>query len=299
MSQQTTLASWVESTPYSDGRPGRARRKVVSLFDRHGLSLRPWQQRGFECLAINPKAGAVSCPGVTMRTAPMATIGQIRRALPAPDEIEFLVATPPCRDLCAAGARWWKRKSERNPNFQSDAARFLWELYNLLNEELAQVPYTLLLPASPRIRSLFKQPDFAFSPHEYGGYLGPDAPHPLFPDTIPTQDRYTKKTFVFSGHHAQQPWKRPVVPVFTDVRLKSGIVKRISPVLASRSEREARHVTPLGFSTAICCVHAPAPPQSRPATHSDMLAGSSAPSASSATSDSGDIRPPLASSSDP
>jgi hypothetical protein len=224
-----------------------------------------------------------------MRTAPMATVDQIRDMLPTPDDIEFLIATPPCRDLCAAGARWWRRKSERNPHFQSDAAKFLWDFYNLLNDEYTHVPFALLLPASPRIRSLFKQPDFTFSPHgacsaiildsqhnpcrthqvrvsafaEYAGYLSPDSPHPLFPSTIPTQDRYTKRTFVFSGHHAQQPWKRPLPPVFTEIRLKSGIVKRISPVLASRRDREARHVTPLGFSTAICSVHAPPAAPSR------------------------------------
>ena len=227
----------------------------MSLFDRHGLSLRPWAQRGYDCVAFNPDPPLATCKGVVMRTVPMATAEQIRASLPPADEIAFVVASPPCRDLCAAGARWWRRKSARNPFFQQDAVRKLTELYAVL-EGLRAVPFVLLLPASPRIKTLFRAPDFQFSPHEYGGYLDRNAPHPLFPETVPTQDRYTKKTFGFTSNRAVQPLKRPSVPVFTEIRLKSGIIKRVSPILASRRNHEARHVTPLGFATAICDAHA-------------------------------------------
>lgn len=253
-SRQLTLAPFVVARKYQDVRPRGVARKCVALFDRHGLSLRPWHQRGFECVAFNPKASTVATPGVTMRTAAMSTVDEIRECLPPANEIEFLIASPPCRDLCAAGARWWKRKKEANPHFQEEAVEFLKRFYALLCS-LQDVPFVMLLPASPRIRTLFRIPDFTFSPHEFGGYLASNTPHPLFPDTVPTQDRYTKATFAFTGGHSAKPWKRPLPPIFTTVHLKSGITKRISPVLASRRNLEARSVTPLGFAVALAEAH--------------------------------------------
>jgi len=217
--------------------------------------LLPWKGRGYECVALNPKTPARFCSGISMRTVTMGTIDAIRSALPPADEIAFLICVPPARDLCHAGARWWSKKALRDPQFQLKAVQFIVGLHRLLRE-LTHVPSIILLPASARIKTLYKAPDFTFSPHQFAGYLPSHAHHPVFPATIPTQDRYTKKTFVYTTNAVVCPCMRPLPPVFTEVRSKRGITKRITPLLASRKHREARCVVPLGFASAICSVNA-------------------------------------------
>ena len=249
---QSNLSGWVTSQPVS--RPPR-KRKVISLFDQHGLSLLPWKQKGYECIAFNPKSPNRRCSGIEMSTRTMKTVDQIRLILPPADEIEFLICVPPCRDLCQSGARWWAKKSEKDPEFQTRVIQFILDLHILL-QQLTHVKSVMLLPASARLKSIYKPPDFVFSPHEFAGYLPCGAPHPLFPDTIPIQDRYTKRTFVYTSNGVSCPCMRTLSPIFTELRSKSGISKRISPVLASRKQKEARCVVPLGFSYALASGYA-------------------------------------------
>lgn len=249
---QTNLSGWITSQPVS--RPPK-KRKVISLFDQHGLSLLPWKQKGYECIAFNPKAPTRHCSGIEMRSRTMKSVDQIRSILPPADEIEFLICVPPCKDLCQSGARWWAQKAEKDPEFQTRVISFIVDLHTIL-QQLTHVPSIMLLPASARLKTFYKPPDFVFSPHEFAGYLPTDAPHPLFPGSVPTQDRYTKRTFAYTCNGVSCPPMRTLAPVFTELPSKSGIAKRISPVLASRKQKEARCVVPLGFSHAICSVHA-------------------------------------------
>ena len=114
-----------------------------------------------------------------------------------------------------------------------------------------RVPFCMVLPASSVIRRLVGKPDIVFNPHEFGGYLQHNAAHPLFPDCVPQQDRYTKRSFAFLGNGAIPPIKKSVSPKFTHLKLKSGKVKRVSPVLASRKLKHTRSLAPLGFCTAM------------------------------------------------
>jgi hypothetical protein len=172
-------------------------------------------------------------------------------------DASFIVAMPPCRDLCAAGARWWTKKSGRDPGFQRQAARYLSDLYNTL--VASSVPFVVLVPSSRLIKSCFPRKAFVFNPHEYGGFLPRDAPHPLF-STIPSQDAYTKRTLCFTSPGIRMPWKRPVPPTYVVVRLKNGKAKNLTPIMSDRRNRGARSAPPLGFCTALCAQVTPTPP---------------------------------------
>ena len=286
---QSTLSNWLHvpshatptTTPPS---VNRDRVVVVSLFDPHGLAVLPWRNAGYRCVAYNPQPFSSSCPEITMRVCKMRTVDEIRSVLPTEDEIAFIVASPPCRDLSCAGARWWAKKRQKDPEFQNKEACFIHDLYNLLNG-FNHVPFLILLPASSKLRTMFREPAFVFSPHHFAGYLHTDHKHPLFPDTVPTQDRYQKKTFVYCSPGLRQPIRRPLPPTFTTINTrKSGISKRTSPVLACRKHKHARHLVPLGFSTAIVERYAsPQSPQITP--HSSSSDDSSTSSSSSLDED--------------
>ena len=67
------------------------------------VTLRAWTRRGYRALdeADDPRARA--------------------------GRVAFACALPSCVDLASAGARWWKKKRARNPNFQTEAIAALKE----------------------------------------------------------------------------------------------------------------------------------------------------------------------------
>ncbi len=242
MTTQPTLTHW-----FSDGaEPRRANPKIptprlVLCLGGDGLALRAWTRRGYP------------------RRERDGGEGDPRRALPAVaarrDRIAFACALPRCTDLASSGARWWKRKRAANPNFQSEAIQKLRDTERVLRASGA--PYVMLTPASALIKKLWKSPRAVVSPHQYGGYLVENAAHPVHPDVIPTQDRYHKSTYVFSGNGFVLPRRKPRPPVWVlKKNKKTGKVVRISPVLAKRKHRNARRYSPLGFMEAIAQLHA-------------------------------------------
>ena len=233
----------------------RENQRVVSLFDRYGVSLSPWADRGYACEAHDPSIDdrglhrPTGVGGVTLHSSPLKSADDVRAAVGDAQDVAFVIALPPCRDLCAAGARWWKRKKERNPAFQHIAKRFLKMLYSVLTE--LNVPFALLVPAGHHIQRCFPRPPFPFSPHHFGGFLPHRRPHPVF-SSIPPQDAYTKRTLCITSPGVRLPAKNPVDPIFLRIPLKRGGFKRVSPLMFNRHNTAARHCPPLGFCTALC-----------------------------------------------
>ena len=244
---------------------GTRRRRVVSLFDSHGSSLIPWRRLGFDCEAYDfprlrrgsARAGAgagagAGANGVRIIHTKLETEADLKRVLGDCDAVAFVIAFPPCRDICAAGARWWKSKRRKNPRFQEESKEFLKMVHGLLYS--SGIPFTILVPISPVIRACFSRRGFAFSPHEYGGYLPAGQPHPLFSE-IPAQDAYTKRTLCFHAPSVRMPWKKAVSPTFHALVLKNGKTKRVSPIMKNRRNADVRAAPPLGFCTAVAQTH--------------------------------------------
>ena len=170
---------------------------VISLFDYTCLSLAPWQARGYEVHAYDrrhPKGHVVTASGVHLHGVDFNTPGALDAVVAehAGREVVFAMASPPCNDLSRAGARYWEVKRQANPHFQDDAAA----LVQHVDATLAQLgcPYYIENPASSSLRRLWRPPDHVFEPFWFGAYLDAEDAHPMYPNNIPYQDAYTKRT---------------------------------------------------------------------------------------------------------
>jgi hypothetical protein len=237
---------------------------VISLFDYTCLSLAPWQARGYEVHAYDrrhPKGHVVTASGVHLHGVDFNTPGALDAVVAehAGREVVFAMASPPCNDLSRAGARYWEVKRQANPHFQDDAAA----LVQHVDATLAQLgcPYYIENPASSSLRRLWRPPDHVFEPFWFGAYLDAEDAHPMYPNNIPYQDAYTKRTglWVGGGFH-QMPPQRRVEAIYKEwIESATGKRRRVSPILYSGSAegKQARHATPRGFSEAIASAYAP------------------------------------------
>lgn len=254
--QQQRIDAWLRPVPASDdGAAVPLGGRVVALFDRHGTSAAPWAARGFACESHDPliddrtNRSVLGPLGVRLRYSALKSADDVRDAVGDTADVAFVIAHPPCRDLCAAGARWWKRKEKRNPQFQLRAKRFLTMVYATLTE--MGVPFAILVPAGSRIQRCFPSPPFPFQPCDFGAYLPARTPHPIF-DAIPAQDAYTKRTLCITSPRVRLPSRKPVAPIFFKIARRGGGTRQVSPVMASRKRTGARNCPPIGFCTALC-----------------------------------------------
>lgn len=251
--RQPSLAKWLRvETRVFEG-AGVDGRTAVSLFDSCPAGLLPWAHRGYNCLAIHPGLGERVAGVQSIEQTSMNTIDEIVQAIPT-QNIRFIIAIPPATNLCAAGARWWKSKRKENPEFQTQTANFILRLKEVLTLTFPTTPLVLLLPNSAKARALVGRPSFTFDPCEFSGYIRPDQdPHPVFPETVPKRDRYTKRTACYL-HNCPMPLKLPESPVFDTIKCKSGRTKRISPILKSRRSTATRSMIPRGLAEALANV---------------------------------------------
>lgn len=195
--------------------------RVVSI-SGDDLALRSWRRRGYKVLEKDQAAEAV------------------------PGSIAFACAMPRCCDLASAGIRWWKKKRKQNPNFQTEVVDALKETEALLIATGA--PWLILTPASPLLKKLWKSPKLTISPCEYGRYLDAAASHPAWPSAIPKQDAYKKRTYVYHGNGLILPQRKPIAPVWVEVKSKkTGKIKKLAKMFTRRKFREAQRAAPLGF----------------------------------------------------
>ena len=227
-------ASASASAPSTTHRP----RYALSLHD-DGTALGPWRRRGYRTFCAQLAAEPLRASALAHAHA---------------GDIAIALAFPACVDLCASGARWWKRKRAANPNFQRDAIERLRQTELLLRATKA--PYAMFCPGTSLIKKMWKAPSAVISPHEYGGWLAEGQQHPLYPEVVPNRDAYHKRTYVFSGNGFVLPRRKPVTALWATVRRK-GKLRRVSPLLVKRKHRNVRRLSPLGFLEAVARLHAP------------------------------------------
>ena len=195
--RQAAITSYLErgTRPAPSVPTGRA--VVVSLFDSDGMALAPWAARGYECIAYThsdkPREwGERTVSGIRMVTTLLTPVQiyQIGVDL-AVSGVAFACASPPSKDLSVAGARHWKQKRIKNPEFQENAVELVRNIDAVFKSW--GCPYYISNSATSQLRKLWRLPNHTYQPHHFGKYLEPTERHPLYPDIVPNQDAYTQR----------------------------------------------------------------------------------------------------------
>ena len=132
----------------------------------------------------------------------------------------LVVSFAPCTDLAVSGAAHFEKKRAQDPQFQEKAVRMA------------------------RLAEQFGCPDTYWHPWHYSDSC-PTGPHPEFPEVIPADDWYNKKTGMWCGNGfvipPQQRYKGPTddFPGYAKLGGKSARTKYI------------RSLTPRGFAQAV------------------------------------------------
>lgn len=213
---------------------------VVSLFDESGNMLRPWAEHGYQCHMFDILNKDRSEGNMHWHKADL-TDPQVHKFIIDLNPV-LITSFPPCTDLAVSGAKHFETKRQRNPNFQHEAVT-LAQIANGLGY-LTGCPWMVENPVSV-LATMWRKPNHIFHPYEFAGYLPEDDVHPRFPNIIPGQDRYTKRTCIWSGNGFIFPRTRSRTPIgdsnpgWTKLGGKSARTKQI------RSE------TPRGFAQAV------------------------------------------------
>ena len=193
---------------------------VISLFDRTGNMVAPWAAAGYHCYCVDLQHPA----GETHRGNITFVGADVREWLPPFAAVKILFAFPPCTDVAASGARWFKDKGI------GSLIRAL-ELFeaSVRLAEWTHAPYLIENPVST-VATYWRKPDHTFDPCDYGGYL------------TPTGDAYTKRTCLWTGNGFVMPPPKPVVPT------EGSRMHRLAPTAERANLRSA---TPKGFAQAV------------------------------------------------
>lgn len=216
---------------------------IVSLFDYTGEAVRPWAEAGHPCYIfdIQHRHGYhrhEGIPNTVCIKADLTDDSEVFQYLHGMD-IGFLMGFPPCNHLAVSGAAHFKGKGLRVLSEAIGLFATATEIANWL-----KVPYYLENPVST-IASYWRKPDYSFHLYEYGGYLPPDSPHPRWAKYIANQDRYPKKTCLWTGYGFVMPEKIPVdCPEGYSTQYKKLGGK-------SLKTKNIRSATPRGFARAV------------------------------------------------
>lgn len=149
----------------------------------------------------------------------------------------LVVSFAPCTDLAVSGAAHFARKLEKDPQCQQRATKMA-----RLAEQF-DCPYMVENPVSV-LATLWRKPDTYWHPWEYSLHC-PTGEHPEFPDVIPPEDWYNKKTGLWCGEGF-------VIPRKTHDKGPTGDFPGHAK-LGGKSARTKyiRSLTPRGFAQAV------------------------------------------------
>ena len=223
---------------------------VISLFDLTGVMAQPWVEADYQCFIFDIQHSGLR--SVTQQLEEGANPvkvsgdykewGKVASNIFQDYDVKMLFSFPPCTDLAVSGASHFEKKRQADPEYRDKAMSMVYHGYDVA--KFYDVPFMIENPVSV-ISSLWRKPDYIFHPYEYGGYLGADDKSPY--ELIPTQDRYTKKTCLWTGNGFIMPTKKPV-ELPTDYKYSPQHLKLGGAGLKTKNIRSA---TPRGFSWAV------------------------------------------------
>lgn len=215
------------------------------MFDESGNMGRPWALAGFtvHCYDIQNTDRIESFTGggrIIYHNTDLTDPAQLEAIIALRPVIVF--GFPPCTDLAVSGAAHFASKRAKNPRFQEEAAELARTVETVGNA--CGCPWFAENPVSV-LASLWRKPDFRFSPYEYGGYLPEDDQHPRWPHHIKPRDAYPKTTCLWTGGGFTLPPKRPVpvIPFSGQQSMPLGG--------KSAKTKQIRSETPRGFALAV------------------------------------------------
>ena len=159
---------------------------VLSVCDLTGNATQPWEDAGHTAVLVDPQHERTGWVSPT-RYVYSGTWEDFREngwpvRLNGLSNVVMAFGFPPCTDLAASGARWWKDKAAKDPNFQTDAAAFAvglaWEF------ERIGCPWVIENPVG-RLSTLWRKPDHYWHPWQFTAHCA--------------DDNYTKKTGSWVG----------------------------------------------------------------------------------------------------
>ena len=192
--------------------------KIISLFDRSGVMVRPWFNAGHEVITVDIEEAKHQMPSIQ---------SDIRDLNPQRLKADVIFGFPPCTHLARSGARWWKSKPP-------EALEEALELVNITKAICfaAKSAWMIENPVG-RLNKHWRTPDWTFDPCEYAGF----APSQKEAEA----QRYTKRTCIWSNF--DQPLTRPLYPV-----LGNSPIMSLSP---GPDRAYLRSITPSGFAQAV------------------------------------------------
>ena len=223
------------------------RNYVVCLFDYTGFMARPWLEAGYNTILADiqhPEGWRVDMRHQVQDGYGMQyTVGcDLEKGFDIPDWLEgriyLVVGFPECTNVAVSGARWFQDKGPRGLALSLNLFATCKEL-----GEASGAPYMIENPVST-FSTYCGKPQHTFDPYEYGGYLPENDQHPTYPEIIPPNDAYTKKTCLWTGNGFVMPAPRPVEVSDTN---------HIHNALGGKSARtkNIRSATPRGFARAV------------------------------------------------
>lgn len=224
-------------------------KKAIFLYDRTGIMAQPWLDADYECWlfdgqhesGINRDGNLVK---VGMWFLPNETEAHSQDIFDMiGDGVEFVFGFPECTDLTVAGARHFKSKAEKNPNFQVNAIN-LCDLVRIVGDKF-YCRWGFENPKWNVLQTKYRKADFDFNPCDYSGYLPDNDKHPLYPDVYPSRDRYNKGTSIWCGNGFVEPGKKRIEPAQKE---NPGWKKLGGKSLKTKNIRSA---TPRGFAKAV------------------------------------------------
>jgi hypothetical protein len=196
---------------------------MISCFDHSTVMAKPWADAGFECYCVD-----VQHPRGEHRDGNIVRVGaDLLDWLPPAGEVVFAAFFPPCTDLAASGAQYFRDKG---------LGRLIRGLSLFKRSvdiaELLRCRYMIENPVGT-VSTYWRKPDFKFDPCDYG-------------------DPYTKRTCLWVGGGFVMPAATPVEPT------EGSKMHMISPLRHEPGERaRLRSVTPEGFARAVFEANAP------------------------------------------
>jgi hypothetical protein len=152
---------------------------VLSLCDHTGNMLKPWCDGSYRCIAVDLQ----DPPDDRYRHIEYVK-ADVRDYLPPRGEYVACFAFPPCTDLAASGARWWK---DKGLGALAEAIEIVEACRRIC--EWTGSPWMIENPIGA-LSTHWRSPDFKFDPCDYG-------------------DPYTKKTCLWTGGGIPYATKEP------------------------------------------------------------------------------------------